>query len=44
MLSLSLITNGDGDDGRAPVADESLGAGVEDGFAADGLGASAIHL
>lgn len=44
MLPHALIPNGNGDEGRAPVANESLRASIEDWLAAHSFGACAIDL
>lgn len=44
MLPVALIADRNGKDCRAPVANKALGARVEDGLAANGLGSRAVDL
>ncbi len=44
MLAVSLVSHGDSDHARAPVADEPFCSGVEDRLGAYGLGSSTVDL
>lgn len=44
MLPVTLVANGDCNDGRPPIPHKPLGSSIKNWLAADNLGSSAVYL